>query len=164
MFRTQRFQNEADCDRCGWRLERGPGHWLGGTEVNMLLTFTTALVVAGPLVYWFGFGVPVVIAATVVTLGASLGLYRRTRCLFFALDHLIDPVPDGADGGGPGGSGGDDPPSPMPAPPADAPVVPGAEAWTDDALAPRELVPGVDAPFEPSRTRPDRARPSAPRR
>lgn len=101
VFRSHPFQNEDDCDECGWAFERGPGHWLGGSEINMLLTFPLGIAVSLPLVLMTSGSAWSLALGAVLTVTLSLLTYRRSRCLFFALDHLLDPVPDRSSGGPP---------------------------------------------------------------
>lgn len=155
MFRSHPFQNEDFCDQCGWAFERGPGHWLGGTEINMLITFPAGLLISLPLVLLTGGAAWALALGAVATVAVSLVTYRRSRCLFFAIDHLLDPVPDASTGGPPpgggGGAGGDEPP---PTPRPDQRVPPSAEPVPQSAKAPvDEDVGPDDAPRPPPRRR-----------
>ena len=126
------LESERRCGVCSWRLERGPGHWVGGSEINMLVTFPAGGVVVGAAVLIGGMGPVSVVAVAAATVAVSLLFYRRSRSLFLALDYLVDPTPDPATGTG-GETllrDGDPPPSPAPAPAArrgscQRPVAPG---------------------------------------
>jgi len=100
-----RFQSERRCDACGWLFERGDGHWIGGSEINMIVTFWTAcpLFIAASLTLGFSWGILVLAGA--FTVAFSLAIHRPSRCLFIAIDHLFDPRPDPSDDGGDGPGG-----------------------------------------------------------
>src|SRR5262245_43418781 len=68
--------SERRCLQCGWRLERGPGHWVGGSEINMLVTFVTAVSVGIPVVLVSDSSPAALAAAVVLTAALSLALYR----------------------------------------------------------------------------------------
>jgi uncharacterized protein (DUF983 family) len=100
------LRNERTCSNCDWRLERGPGHWVGGSEVHMLVAFPSGLVLTGATVLAFGFVPAALAAGLAASLAFSLATYRTSRCVFFAIDYLLDPVPDPSSGIMPGFGGG----------------------------------------------------------
>ena len=94
VFLTHRFRGERDCSVCGWRLERCEGHWIGGTEVNMLLTFPAGVITLGAFGYFFGWSLWTPVFGALFTIPFSLAVFRRSRCLFYAVDYLFDPTRD----------------------------------------------------------------------
>jgi uncharacterized protein (DUF983 family) len=97
-----RFRSERRCDACGWFFERGEGHWIGGSEINMIATFWTACPLFIGANVAFGFSWISLVLAGAFTVAFSLAIYRPSRCLFIAFDYLVDPRYDPSDGG-PGG-------------------------------------------------------------
>lgn len=90
----RRFQGFRDCQACGWRLLRDDGHWLGGSELNMLVSLPAGLCFCLALGSIFGFKPWVALAGGFSTVGFSLWFFRRARCLFYAFDYWVDPQPD----------------------------------------------------------------------
>lgn len=85
------FVTADRCGSCAFTFERGPGHWVGGNEINVVVTYPTAVVaLAVPAVVW---GASWITAAVGGVLAAVLGLalHRPARGLFFAIDYLIEP-------------------------------------------------------------------------
>jgi len=107
------FVSEKRCDACGWWFERGPGHWVGGSEVNMLLTYWAACITFITLNVVVGFSWVSLVLAGAFTIGFSLLIYRVSRCLFFALDYLIDPQLDASHGEADGDDGASPPEAPL---------------------------------------------------
>lgn len=120
-----RFRGRATCAACGWRLERGPGHWVGGTEINILATYGIAVPLFTAVVLLFGLSAVTLTATALFTVAFPLLTYRHSRALFFALDYAIDPTPDPSEAG-PRGPSGDprDHPEPDAPPPPPAPRAP----------------------------------------
>jgi uncharacterized protein (DUF983 family) len=147
------FRGRERCDVCDWLLERGPGHWVGGTEVHMILCFFLGLAFSGAA--WAATGSLVVgwIVGAALTAALTPLLYRRSRCLFFALDYLIDPMPDEDTGWDGGDRRGRDPRAPEdPAPPPGylrLPLDSGPPACAPEERAPRtEPEPDPSPPRE----------------
>lgn len=85
------FGHAPACAACGWAFDRGPGHWVGGNEVNLLLTyplcvaaFAVPAVAIGPS-FWTA------AAGGAAALAIGFLAHRPSRCLFFAIDYLFDP-------------------------------------------------------------------------
>ncbi len=137
-------ETEAACGVCGWRFERCPGHWVGGNEINVLATFPAGIAAYAVAVLAFGAGALALGLATAATVAFSLAFYRSSRGLYFALDYLIDPVPDAAgpsstDRDGPGGGPRERPdadhrcgaaPAPAAAPASASPSARGSESFS----------------------------------
>ena len=119
------FRSEKHCDACGWFFERGPGHWVGGSEINMVITFWASCITFISLNSLVGFSWVSLVLAAAFTITFSLLIYRPSRCVFFAFDYLIDPRIDASHGDeGRGGEPAPDAPAGPPAPPV-RPGVPG---------------------------------------
>ncbi len=88
------FVRATRCDTCGWLFERGRGHWIGGSEINMIVTYWAACLTFVTITLVWGSSAFTLAAAGAFTVGFSLLIHRPCRCLFVALDHLIDPAPD----------------------------------------------------------------------
>ena len=84
------------CEVCGWRFERCDGHWVGGNEVNLLAAFTAGVFAWAIAAAFLGLTPAAAWIATAATGIFSIASYRRCRCVFFALDYLLDPEPDPA--------------------------------------------------------------------
>jgi uncharacterized protein (DUF983 family) len=109
------FRRAPDCGSCGRRLDRDEGHWLGGAEIHMVLTFGASAAVALPLVLLTDLPGPAYDALALAHLLGSLALYRHSRSLFLAMDYALDPTGDAP----PGPRPGPEPPGepvPVPAP------------------------------------------------
>lgn len=136
------------CAACGWRFERGPGHWVGGNEVNLLVTYPVCVLAFAVPAMAFGPSFAVAAAGGFAALVFGIAAHRPARCVFFAIDYLVDPAPDGAAGDDDGRNGRDgrrrDGPGPFPddrppaAPPAPAPA-PSRTRRTGSAPPPVEL-------------------------
>src|SRR5262245_28155766 len=98
-------RSAARCPACGWLFERCPGHWIGGNEINVIATFTTGVVAWIVAALFLGIGTPAAVVATAVTVVFGVAFYRSSRGLFYAIDYLLDPVPDAASPGGDGPRG-----------------------------------------------------------
>ena len=115
------YANHDRCDACGWYFERGPGHWIGGSEINMFVTFWVASSLFMALTWWVGFSWVTLVLAAVFTTGFALAIHRRCRSLYFAFDYLVDPTIDASHGPGSDDADDDDRGSPDPPP---GPIVP----------------------------------------
>lgn len=109
-------QSARVCAVCGWRLERCLGHWVGGNEINALVTFTAGITVYVGAALAYGLGPVSVWIATVFTGAFGVAFYRPSRSLFFALDYLLDPDPDSESGPPPSDRGGGGPERNVPPP------------------------------------------------
>lgn len=109
------FTTSEACAGCGFAFERGPGHWVGGNEINLLVTYPTSVAaLAVPAFLW---GASWVTAAAGGLLATAIGLlvHRPARGLFFAIDYLVEPAWT-SDDGGRGGDGRERPGAPAPPP------------------------------------------------
>jgi uncharacterized protein (DUF983 family) len=107
------FERAPDCGSCGRRLDRDEGHWLGGSEIHMVLAFGASVAVAFPLVLAFDLPGAALDALALLHLAGSIAIYRHARALFLALDYALDPSGEAR----PGPGGGREPPGgPAPAP------------------------------------------------
>lgn len=103
---ARRFRPERACRLCAWRFERGSGYFLGGNEINLVVTFPVGI--AAYLVAYSLLGdslLPPLLAAAAT---GAFGVFfsRPSRSLFYALDCWADPEhEDGADDGGSAGLG-----------------------------------------------------------
>jgi len=93
-----RFRSERRCDACGWWFERGAGHWIGGSEINMIATYWAACITFISASAFFGFSWVLLVLAGAFTIAFSLAIHRPSRCLFIACDYLVDPLYDPTDG------------------------------------------------------------------
>jgi uncharacterized protein (DUF983 family) len=84
----------VSCGYCGWRFERCPGHWVGGNEINLLVTFPVGVAAFVVAALFLGLGPPAVAVATAATGVFSVAFHRSARGLFFAFDYLVDASPD----------------------------------------------------------------------
>jgi uncharacterized protein (DUF983 family) len=84
------------CEVCGWRFERCAGHWVGGNEVNLLAAFSAGVAAWAASAAFLGLTPAAAWIATAATGVFSVASYRRCRCVFFAIDYLLDPEPDTA--------------------------------------------------------------------
>ena len=124
------FTSADECPDCGFRFERGPGHWIGGSEINLLVTYPLCVIVFAVPCFLFGGSWEMAAAGGVTACAMALAVHRPARGLFFALDYLVGPLWDGGEGeardGGDGrGPGGDDtgPRGPRGLPVAPVPVL-----------------------------------------
>lgn len=96
------FRPRRSCERCGWRYERGVGHFLGGNEINLVVTFPVGVAAYLVASQFFGdaIGSPLIAGFTAGCFGVLFS--RPSRVLFYALDCWADPLrpEDGADDGG----------------------------------------------------------------
>jgi uncharacterized protein (DUF983 family) len=102
------WRSAARCSGCGWRFERGPGHWVGGNEVNLLLTFPVSVAALAVPALSAGPSWTTAAAGGLFALVLGIAAHRPTRCVFFAIDYLVDPTPDAGDDGDDDDGDGDD--------------------------------------------------------
>lgn len=98
------------CESCGWRLIRGPGHWVGGNEINVIVTYPFCVLAMMAPAVAIGPSFAAAAVGGVVALAMGLAIHRPARSLFFAIDYMIDPNPDlsaGDEGSDDPDSGGD---------------------------------------------------------
>lgn len=140
-----------DCDACGWRFERCAGHWVGGNEINLLAAFTAGVAAYAVAAAFLGISHAAAWIATAATGVFSVTSYRRCRAVFFAVDFLLDPVPDAGsyafrdddtDGGGDRDHRRD-------APDAPRPPAPDGLAARVPANSPESFVPPPSARYSP---------------
>lgn len=82
------------CESCGWRLIRGPGHWVGGNEINVIVTYPFCVLAMMAPAVAIGPSFAAAAVGGVVALAMGLAIHRPARSLFFAIDYMIDPNPD----------------------------------------------------------------------
>src|SRR5262245_5469630 len=127
------------CKACGWRFERCTGHWVGGNEVNLLGSFATGVAAYAAAAAFLGLTPAAAWIATAASGLFSVAAYRRCRCVFFAIDYLLDPEPDlawAALRDDDEGAGGGDRDRLRDAPPPSGPSSPGGLAAPAPSLAP----------------------------
>ena len=83
------FVRKDVCGHCGWRFERGEGHWVGGSEVHMLASYALSMLVAIPVIVFY----PATPVAYLIVghVALSIALFRYSRAVFLGVDYLIDP-------------------------------------------------------------------------
>jgi hypothetical protein len=159
-------QSARACEACGWRFERCAGHWVGGNEVNLLAAFTVGVAAWAVSAAFLGLTPAAAWIGTAATGVFSVASYRRSRCVFFALDYLLDPEPDptvaAARDDGPDAAGGDrdprrdwpDSPPRPPAPggPAARARVPATVTASASAGSSESLIAPPPAPYPPPAT------------
>jgi hypothetical protein len=117
------FTSAEECADCGLRFERGPGHWIGGSEINLLVTYPFCVVVFAVPCLLFGGSWEMATAGGAMACVMALAVHRPARGLFFALDYLVEPNWDGGEGEARGGDGRDPhPDDPGPRAPGGVPV------------------------------------------
>jgi uncharacterized protein (DUF983 family) len=82
------------CPRCGFRLERIEGHWLGALGMNSIVSFGTvilAVVVAFALTYP-GSLTPALVAVVVTAIVVPLAFYPVSKTLWSAIDLAMRPL------------------------------------------------------------------------
>ena len=82
------------CSSCRWKLLRDDGHWLGGIEINMLLSLLLGIVFTVTLGSLTAFNFWTAFIGGCVTLCFSAWFFQRSRALFYALDYWFDPEAD----------------------------------------------------------------------
>lgn len=102
LFRRH-FLRKRLCGHCGWQFDRELGHWVGGAELHMFVSYGLSVVLFVPVLLLVP-ATPLmmtgVIAGHVVV---SLLLFRWSRAFFLAFDYLLDPTPPGSDDDDSGG-------------------------------------------------------------
>jgi uncharacterized protein (DUF983 family) len=108
------FLRAEECTACRWRFEREEGHWVGGSEVHMFVSYGVSVFACVPFLMFLE-PTPAVYAAL---LGGhvlvSLVVFRYSRAIFLALDYYVDPAAPAS--GGDEGRGLGEPARPRPAP------------------------------------------------
>jgi uncharacterized protein (DUF983 family) len=117
------WRSAGSCVTCGWLFERGEGHWVGGNEVNLLVTFPVSVAVLALPAVALGPSFWTAAAGGALALALGIAAHRPARCLFFAVDYLVDPAADPPGPGpddlrGPPTLDGPPPHGPAPHPPA----------------------------------------------
>jgi len=93
------FQGAEHCSHCGWRFLRDHGHWLGGTEINFIVSLPAGVALILGLGALLGYGTLTAILCGLGTVAFSTLFYNRARSLFYGLDYWLDPALPEADGG-----------------------------------------------------------------
>ena len=93
------FARAASCGSCRRRLDPDEGHWLGGAEIHMVLTFGGSAAAAFPLVALCDLPGAAIAGILLAHVAGSVALYRHSRALFLALDYAVDPGEPPAGGG-----------------------------------------------------------------
>jgi len=107
------FVRAETCESCAWRYERGQGHWVGGSEVHMFLSYGISVVVCVPFLVIFGASLAVKLGVILGHVLVSVGVFHFSRSAFLGIDFLIDPgEPEARDGDDPGGETPPAPPRP----------------------------------------------------
>lgn len=96
------FRRARDCGGCGWTFERCEGHWVGGTEVQLFLSYGLSVAIAIPIIVLFGAGPWVAGSVIAGHVALSAFVCRYSRATFLAIDYYLDPEPP------PGPDDGDD--------------------------------------------------------
>ena len=85
------FCRTETCDSCRWRFERGEGHWVGGSEVHMILSYVVSVVICIPLLIVLGRTPAAMAGVIALHVALSLVAFRYSRSFFLAVDYYIDP-------------------------------------------------------------------------
>jgi uncharacterized protein (DUF983 family) len=83
------------CPRCGFRLERIEGHWLGALGMNTVVSFTAVLVgvvVAFLLTWPDGSTAAGVVGVVLVAVVVPLAFYPYSKTLWSAIDLAMRPL------------------------------------------------------------------------
>ncbi len=83
------------CPRCGFRLERIEGHWIGALGINVVVSFGTvliAVIVAFIATYPDESTTAAVIAVVVVAVGVPLVFFPVSKTLWCAIDLAMRPL------------------------------------------------------------------------
>jgi uncharacterized protein (DUF983 family) len=83
------------CPRCGFRLERIEGHWLGALGMNTMVSFTAvlvAVVVAFLLTWPNGSTAAGVVGIVLVAVIVPLAFYPYSKTLWSAIDLAMRPL------------------------------------------------------------------------
>ena len=83
------------CPRCGFRLERIEGHWIGALGMNTIVSFgavLVAVVVAFALTYPDGSTAAGVTAIVAVAVVVPLAFYPTSKTLWSAIDLAMRPL------------------------------------------------------------------------
>ena len=108
------FVRKELCGHCGWKFEREVGHWVGGSEVHMFLSYGVSAFLCIPVLMVVPSSAGLLVGVILGHVVLSLALFRWSRSLFLGIDYFIDPSrpdkPDDDDG--PGGVPAAMPPDP----------------------------------------------------
>jgi uncharacterized protein (DUF983 family) len=111
------FRRAEECGACGRRLDLDEGHWLGGAEVLIAVSWGFGCLVLVPIALFADLPDGAVHLLAAVHLGFSLAIYRTSRAVFLALDFAVDPSDDRPpEPPGDDGDGAEPAPAPAPAP------------------------------------------------
>jgi uncharacterized protein (DUF983 family) len=93
LFRRWFIMRER-CPRCGFRLERIEGHWLGALGINTIVTFGAVLtaVVAGFLATYPGPAAPAIAAVVATAIIVPLAFFPVSKTLWSAIDLAMRPL------------------------------------------------------------------------
>lgn len=83
------------CPRCGFRLERIEGHWIGALGMNTVVSFAlvlVAVIIAFVATYPDGPIGPAVVAVVTVAVVAPLAFYPVSKTLWCAIDLAMRPL------------------------------------------------------------------------
>jgi uncharacterized protein (DUF983 family) len=82
------------CPRCGFRLERVEGHWLGAVGMNTIVSFTAVLVavVAAFATTYPGSSTPAIVAVVATAVVVPLAFFPVSKTLWSAIDLAMRPL------------------------------------------------------------------------
>jgi uncharacterized protein (DUF983 family) len=89
------FTIVENCPRCGFRLERIEGHWIGALGMNTVVSFGAvllAVVAAFILTYSDESAVPAVAAVVAVAVAVPLAFFPVSKTLWSAIDLAMRPL------------------------------------------------------------------------
>ena len=89
------FRRAEECRACGRRLDRDEGHWLGGAEVLIAVSWGVGCLVLVPIALLRDLPDGSVHLLGAAHLAFSVAIYRVSRAVFLALDYAVDPSEDG---------------------------------------------------------------------
>jgi uncharacterized protein (DUF983 family) len=84
-----------NCPRCGFRLERIEGHWIGALGINTVVSFgvvLVAVVAAFVLTYSSESIAPAVATVVVIAVVTPLAFYPVSKTLWCAIDLAMRPL------------------------------------------------------------------------
>jgi uncharacterized protein (DUF983 family) len=84
-----------NCPRCGFRLERIEGHWIGALGMNTVVSFgvvLVAVVLAFVLTYSSESIAPAVVTIVVIAIVTPLAFYPVSKTLWCAIDLAMRPL------------------------------------------------------------------------
>jgi uncharacterized protein (DUF983 family) len=89
------FSIAERCPRCGFRLERIEGHWIGALGMNTIVSFgavLVAVIVAVALTYPHGSTAAGVVFIVAVAVVVPLAFYPVSKTLWSAIDLAMRPL------------------------------------------------------------------------